>query len=467
MTPRDDSLRRALLATLHQVRGFATEAEARALKVAPPNEKDDLPPSLTAEAGSLGPGLTELVTLNTGTQACEHAFVELERLEYRLLVELFALGLARTALDTIPPVVDELTADCAVDIDDPEEPDGAEDVGIDAPGSLDPAEVEPAERAPVHEWLQEREALLSHPDSLTTPRIDRWRLDPQSPTRRRIVEAILAARDKLPNVTLDGDRHTDIGLQLLEWQRIQGEIVVQNIRLALFHARRSRGALSDREALLSGVVGLQTATRRFEVTRGYKFSTYASYWVMHAIRRASADFGHGIRTPVHDLDRKQRLLKAAAHLDAANLAKMSAAEIGARLNVDAQDVRAVQALVRPVRVHSAVGEIPPMAHVFDNERLRPSEASPSLQTGSLLEKERRLRAALEAILPNASHAPRTAADRVRLHEILLCRLELGSDRFTTLKELGERYGISRERIRQLESDGLEQLHKLIQKMPAS
>jgi hypothetical protein len=146
---------------------------------------------------------------------------------------------------------------------------------------------------------------------------------------------------------------------------------------------------------------------------------------------------------------------------------MSATEIGARLDLDAHDVRAVQALVRPVKVYSEVGEVPPMAQVFDSERLRPSEASPSLQTGSLIEKESRLRLALDAIVASGSHAAKTAADRSRLHEILFIRLELGSAPHTTLKELGERYGVSRERIRQLESDGLELLRKLLQKLPAS
>ena len=228
-----------------------------------------------------------------------------------------------------------------------------------------------------------------------------------------------------------------------EAERAKQEMIQANLRLVAWIARRhvNRG-LPLMDLIQEGNIGLMRAVEKFDWRRGYKFSTYATWWIRQACTRALVDQGHLIRIPSHMTDEARRLMRAQHQLLAELGREPSEAELAARLRVPATRVRAVLELVRdPVSLDAPLGEEGDATIgdlIADDAAVMPHEAAAQAE----------LRAATDEAL--ARLTPREA-------DVLRLRFGVGSAGEHTLEEVGRKYQVTRERIRQIEAKALKKL----------
>jgi RNA polymerase primary sigma factor len=228
-----------------------------------------------------------------------------------------------------------------------------------------------------------------------------------------------------------------------EAERAKQEMIRANLRLVAWIARRhvNRG-LPLMDLIQEGNIGLMRAVEKFDWRRGYKFSTYATWWIRQACTRALVDQGHLIRIPSHMTDEARRVMRAQHQLLAELGREPNEAELAARLGVPVPRVRAVLELVRdPVSLDAPLGEDGDATIgdlVADEAALTPHDAAAQAE----------LRAATDDALSRLS--PREA-------DILRLRFGVGSAGEHTLEEVGRKYQVTRERIRQIEAKALKKL----------
>jgi RNA polymerase primary sigma factor len=232
-------------------------------------------------------------------------------------------------------------------------------------------------------------------------------------------------------------RVRDAELHLLEAKR---HLLEANLRLVVSIARRylNRG-LSLLDLIQEGNIGLMKAIDRFQVQRGFKFSTYATWWIRQAITRAVADYGRTIRLPAHVVESLNRLSRERRTLAAELDREPTAEELAARLQVPVGKVQLLlDARREPASLDMPLGEDKETAFgelVPDTTLASPEELA--LRHDMANEVER----AMEPL-----------TDRER--EVLRLRYGLGTNREHTLEEIGRRLAITRERARQLEARAL-------------
>jgi RNA polymerase primary sigma factor len=228
-----------------------------------------------------------------------------------------------------------------------------------------------------------------------------------------------------------------------EAERAKQEMIQANLRLVAWIARRhvNRG-LPLMDLIQEGNIGLMRAVEKFDWRRGYKFSTYATWWIRQACTRALVDQGHLIRIPSHMTDEARRVMRAQHQLLAELGREPGEAELAARLGVPQARVRAVLELVRdPVSLDAPLGEDGDATIgdlVADDAAVTPHEAAAQAE----------LRAATDDALSRLT--PREA-------DILRLRFGVGSAGEHTLEEVGRKYQVTRERIRQIEAKALKKL----------
>jgi RNA polymerase primary sigma factor len=223
----------------------------------------------------------------------------------------------------------------------------------------------------------------------------------------------------------------------------RAELVRANLRLVIAFAKRyvNRG-LPMMDLVQEGNIGLMRAVEKFEYRRGYKFSTYASWWIRQAISRALADQGRTIRTPVHVADTISRVNRASQSL-VQELGRMPtlaevAAEIGAPVNKVQIAMRCVH---EPKSLETPLGTEgdSTLGDVLEDARV-PSPLQNAIHTALSYETERLLGAL----------TPREAT-------VIRMRFGLGGSGEHSLEQVGELFGVTRERIRQIEAKALERL----------
>ena len=275
---------------------------------------------------------------------------------------------------------------------------------------------------------------------------DDFRREPAgSPSERAAHASAVAAKAGLPRRTFERlfarvrERHDAL-------LAIKHELLEANLRLVVSVAKRYGGrGLSLLDLIQEGNIGLMKAVDRFQYRRGFKFSTYATWWVRQAITRAISDYGRTIRLPVHvieSLNRLNRDRRALAH----ELGRdPTPRELADRMQVPPGKVQLLLEAVRqPSSLETPVGEgeETPLADLLPNT----SSASPEDLVAA-----RELATEVERAM-----APLSARER----EILRLRYGLGTDREHTLEEIGRRLSLTRERVRQIEA-------KAVAKMRAS
>ncbi|MCU0484630.1 MAG: sigma-70 family RNA polymerase sigma factor [Anaerolineales bacterium] len=220
-------------------------------------------------------------------------------------------------------------------------------------------------------------------------------------------------------------------------------LIKANTRLVVSIAKKYTGrGVPFLDLIQEGNLGLMKAVTKFEYKRGFRFSTYATWWIRQTITRAIADQGRTIRVPVHMTDRIRMMYKSAHRLEQKLGRPPSDLELAADLQVDADRLQwMLQVSWIPVSLESPVGDDEESEFgMFVEDTLSPS---PSQTT-----YEKMLRERVEEVLDTLS--PREA-------RILRLRFGLENGHAYTLEEVGQKFGLTRERIRQIEGKALRRL----------
>ena len=220
-------------------------------------------------------------------------------------------------------------------------------------------------------------------------------------------------------------------------------LIMANTRLVISIAKRYRGqGVPFQDLIQEGNLGLMRAADKFDPGRGYKFSTYATWWIRQAVTRALADQGRTIRLPVHMGDSIRKLHGTVRRMEQDRGRPPSTEEIADEMGLEPHKVRWMMQVARhPLSLQKPVGEEEDNelgSFIEDEETPSPPEAT----------EQTLLRATLEELLDTLS--PREA-------HVLRMRFGLQNGHHYTLEEVGQRFGVTRERIRQIEKEALQRL----------
>ncbi|MFZ5858277.1 MAG: sigma-70 family RNA polymerase sigma factor [Chloroflexota bacterium] len=313
-----------------------------------------------------------------------------------------------------------------VDILDSAEPNASSDPAADSPteeffASDDPVGLYLKEmaRAPLLTMEEELELAIRIENARTVRKSLEAR-DAQTAEKRRRIEPIL-----------------EVGLEARE------KLIKANTRLVVSIAKRFIGrGIPFLDLVQEGNLGLMKAVEKFDHHRGFRFSTYATWWIKQSISRAIADQGRTIRVPVHMVDRIRQLYKAQRELEQRLGRQPTIEEIASALSLPVHKVQWIMRVSwQPLSLESPVGEDDEAElGYFIEDDTSPTPMQSAYQ--SMLKDK--MSQVLDALSPRES-------------QVLRWRFGLYDGHEYTLEEVGQKFGLTRERIRQIEGKALRQL----------
>ncbi|HEY5835981.1 RNA polymerase sigma factor [Streptomyces sp.] len=260
----------------------------------------------------------------------------------------------------------------------------------------------------------------------------------------RRVEAGLFAEEKLTAFPdLDSQLAVDLDRLVVLGRMAKRRLIEANLRLVVSVAKRYIGrGLTMLDLVQEGNLGLIRAVEKFDYARGYKFSTYATWWIRQAMTRALADQARTIRVPVHVVELINRVVRVQRTLLQERGHEPSTADVAARLDLPEERVCEVLRLaLEPVSLHAPVGEEDDVAL---GDLIEDGDAASPVESAAFL----LLREHLDAVLSTLGE---------RECKVVQLRYGLMDGRPRTLEEIGRIFGVTRERIRQIESKTLDKL----------
>ena len=321
------------------------------------------------------------------------------------------------ALEEMDYNIDELDKLCEV----------LEDNGVELPGGLSSAELEEIEKeVSKFETSANMEKILEQ-EGVT---ID-------DPVRQYLKEI-----GRIP--LLDAEQEKTLAERMLNGDESAKEKLVEsNLRLVVSIAKKYLGrGMYFLDLIQEGNLGLMKAVEKFDYTKGYKFSTYATWWIRQAITRAIADQARTIRIPVHMVETIHKVTKYSRQMQQELGREPTAEEIGEKIGLSADRVRDILKMSQdPVSLETPIGEEED-SHlgdfIPDDDTPAPADAAASTILREVIERE------LHTLTPREEH-------------VIKLRFGLYDGRNRTLEEVGKEFDITRERIRQSEAKALRKL----------
>lgn len=243
---------------------------------------------------------------------------------------------------------------------------------------------------------------------------------------------------------LSADEEVKLAYRIAEGdQSAKNELVEANLRLVVSLARHYQGCgLSYQDLIQEGNIGLIKAAEKFDVSKGFRFSTYASWWIKQALSRAIADQSRTIRIPVHMTENINKFKKTERELLSQLNREPKIKEIADAMGISEKQAKEIQSyIVEPTSLDIQVGDDDDTtigSFIEDTHFINPESAYIKESNGDVV----------NAVLD-------TLSDREA--NILRLRFGIGGKKAMTLEEVGKEYGLTRERIRQIEAKALRKL----------
>jgi RNA polymerase primary sigma factor len=291
---------------------------------------------------------------------------------------------------------------------------------------------------------------ISSDDQLAFKRVCR-RLKLKAQEARDLADSVMEARKvfkEVENLALMTAAELDVSVDTIDKSEVKvanakQELVEANLRLVVSLAKKytNRG-LQFLDLIQEGNIGLMKAVDKFEYQRGYKFSTYATWWIRQAITRAIADQARTIRIPVHMIETINKLVRVTRYLVQEYGREPTPDEIAEKMDITVEKVRKVLKIAKePISLETPIGDDADSQlgdFIEDKRIVSPSDAVENI---SLQEQTRRVLATLTP----------------REEKVLRMRFGIGERSDHTLEEVGKNFDVTRERIRQIEAKALRKL----------